>query len=138
MAGADLREANLTGACLAGANLAGADLDQAVARTRITPEAGAFIAWKKVENGAVLKLEILEDAQRVGGLVGRKCRASEVRVLEAFGGSGGEYRSCRNEEFEYRVGAVARVDNFDADPKTECAAGIHFFMSRAEAEAYFY
>lgn len=36
----------------------------------------------------------------------------------------------------YRVGETVRPDRFDDDRWNECAPGVHFFITRAEAETY--
>ena len=134
LGGADLRSADLYGADLRSANLGGADLGE----RSIVPEEGAFIGFKKVTSGVVLKLEITEDAKRTSSYVGRKCRTSKVRVLEAFHADEGqtEFRSKHDRGFVYRLGEVIEEPSFDGDPRVECTSGIHFFITRAEAEAY--
>jgi hypothetical protein len=37
---------------------------------------------------------------------------------------------------EYRKGAIVNPDGFSEEWQNECAPGIHFFITRAEAEAY--
>jgi len=34
------------------------------------------------------------------------------------------------------VSGLVKPDSFDPDPRVECSHGIHFFMTRKEAEAY--
>ena len=41
-----------------------------------------------------------------------------------------------NSNFIYRVGEIVQVNDFDEDRKNECAAGIHFFITRQEAVDY--
>lgn len=36
----------------------------------------------------------------------------------------------------YRVGKIIRPDLFDEDIRVECTNGIHFFITRKEAEEY--
>jgi hypothetical protein len=128
--GADLQDANLQGADLRGADLQGANLPA----FQLCPQEGAFVAWKKVR-GAVLKL--LVTGKRTSSLVGRKCRASEVCVFEAFSAPGEtEFTSLYDPRFIYRVGETAREENYDDDIRVECTEGIHFFMTRKEAEEY--
>ena len=136
LTGADLREAdlkgaNLTGAYLTGAYLTGADLPD----FQIVPEEGAFVGWKMVRGGFVLKLEIPRRAWRTSSLVGRKCRAGAVKVLAAMNTNlkefGGIYDNTK-----YRIGSLVYADAFDYDPRIECTGGIHFFMTRKEAEQY--
>jgi hypothetical protein len=137
----DLRWANLRGANLSGANLSGADLSEADLRgaidvpktvydtTLITTE-GDIIGYKKLVNGMVCKLLIPEGARRHNA-TGRKCRAEYAVVLE------GEGRSRHDSSFVYKIGETVRPTTpFDNDRWDECGAGIHFFITRGEAEAY--
>ncbi|WP_333998256.1 pentapeptide repeat-containing protein [Burkholderia orbicola] len=145
LGGANLGDANLRGADLYGANLRGADLYGADLRGanlgdvknlvfQIIPEEGAFIGWKKLKGGVIAKLEIPADAKRNSTPVGRKNRAEFVRVLELFGAE--EAVSQHDGETVYRVGEIVRPDSYNDDIRLECTNGIHFFITRAEAEAY--
>jgi len=131
---ADLRGADLRGADLHRANLRGAKTDNDTKWThfQICPERGSFVAWKKTRTG-VIRVRIPEDAQRTSSLIGRKCRASHVLVL---GGPGCGGLSEHDGSTVYRKGAIVRADSFDPSPLVECTNGIHFFMTRAEAEAW--
>jgi len=143
--GADLRGANLQGADLWGAYLQGADLrsaylqdalgaESALARVQFIPETGSFEAWKKCRNGVIVKLLIPEDAQRSHGAE-RKARASKAIVLEVFGAQTGE--SCGSfEVVEYRKGETVIPDKWDNDRWNVCSHGIHFFLTRIEAEEH--
>ncbi|UIY58138.1 pentapeptide repeat-containing protein [Burkholderia cepacia] len=138
--GANLRGANLGGANLYGADLGGADLGGADLGDvknlvfQIIPEEGAFVGWKKLKGGVIAKLEIPADAKRNSSLVGRKNRAEFVRVLELFGAEEGI--SQHDSKTVYRVGEIVRPDSYNDDVRVECTNGIHFFITRAEAEAY--
>lgn len=72
---------------------------------------------------------------------GRKCRRSEAKVLAIENEDGTAanvqevYSRC-DMSFVYRVGETVKVDNFDDDRRNECAAGIHFFITRQEAVDY--
>ncbi len=127
---ANLRNANLRGANLDGANLDGANLDAlTAARLSITP-AGDLIGWKKLVDNSICKLRIPADAKR-SNATGRKCRASHAVVLEGSGAS--RYDSS----FRYEIGArVEPSEPFDGNRWKECASGIHFFLTREEAEDY--
>jgi len=138
---ADLRRANLQGAYLRGADLQGAYLqgalnaESALARIQFIPETGGFEAWKKCSGGVIVKLLIPEDAKRSHGSE-RKCRASKAVVLEVFGAeyarSGGGYGIVK-----YRKGAtVEPLNGWDEDRWNVCSSGIHFFLTRIEAEEY--
>jgi hypothetical protein len=139
LSGADLSGANLSGADLRsadlrGANLSGADGSElAIARTRILPE-GDIIGWKKCEGGVIVKLKIPSNAKR-SHAHGRKCRAEFAEVLEVIGADVGY--SQWSSAFEYRVGATVKpLNGFHDDWCEECAGGIHFFITRIEAENY--
>ena len=127
--------ANLWGANLRGANLEDADLEGALLpHFFICPAEGAFIAYKAVRGG-VLTVEIPADARRTSSLAGRKCRASALRVISGPEG-GTEWRSRHDESFVYRLRETATVGDFDDDIRVECTTGLHFFMTRREAEEY--
>jgi len=127
--GANLAGANLAGANLAGANLAGAkDAEYAVAQTRILPE-GSLIGWKKLRNGVIAKLRIPDEARRSHAF-GRKCRAEFVDVIEGNG------VSQHDGVTKYAPGLRVTCDKWEDDWTRECAGGIHFFITRIEAERY--
>jgi hypothetical protein len=138
LSGAYLSDANLSGANLSGANLSGANLsgandaDLAIAMTRILPE-GDLIGWKKCNNRVIVKVSIPAAAKRSHAF-GRKCRAEYVDVLEVFGAEVGV--SLHDGKTEYRVGKRVTPDSFDENWMDECSNGVHFFISRLEAEAY--
>ena len=127
--GANLRNANLSGADLRSANLS----DIALAETSIVPEMGQFTGWKKCKNGVLVRLIIGKKAKR-SNATGRKCRAEYVKVAEVIGAEVGI--SSRDGTTEYRVGQIVRCDKWEEDRWIECAGGIHFFLTRAEAQAY--
>lgn len=130
---ANLAGANLADANLAGANLAGAkNADFAIAQTRILPE-GDLIGWKKCMEGVIVKLRIPESAKRSHAF-GRKCRAEYADVIEVIGGDVGVSR--HDGSTEYRVGQRVTPDRFDENWQEECSSGIHFFITRLEAESY--
>ena len=132
LAEANLAEANLTGANLTGANLTEANLTGArLPHFQICPEEGAFVAWKKTTRGAI-KLEIPADSKRTSSLVGRKCRAEFVRVLEGEGLSLDP--SGKGQILTYTAGEITRADSYDDDIRVECTHGIQFYMTRREAE----
>ena len=143
LSGANLSGANLSFADLSGANLSGADLsranlscakdaDYAIAQTRILAE-GNLIGWKKCQGGKIVKLFIPSKAKRSHAF-GRKCRAEYVRVLEVVGG--GKAVSSHDGKTEYVKGKTVKCDKWCDDFTQECAGGIHFFITRLEAENY--
>ena len=132
LSGADLSYAILRGADLTDANLEGANLPD----FQICPQDGAIIAFKKVRCGFILKLEIPADAKRTSSLIGRKCRASKARVLEALNTNETEFYSIHDPHFIYKVGETVEASDFNDDIREECKPGIHFFMTLEEAIKY--
>jgi hypothetical protein len=146
LGGANLGGANLGGANLRGANLGGAKLKNAknieavIAATRILP-AGHLIGWKKARNGDIIEIEIPMLAQRSHAF-GRKCRAEYAVVRQIFGPDG-EVRpdgyttaSQHDGAFTYTAGQEVRPDKWDTNWQEECAGGIHFYITRQEAELH--
>ncbi len=144
LSGADLSGAHLSGAHLSGANLSGADLsgadlsgaknaDLVIARTRILPD-GDLIGWKKCNDNVIVKLKIPAEARRSHAF-GRKCRAEFVDVLEVIGGKKG-ITTNHGPKTEYMVGQRVTADSWDKSYQNECSNGIHFFITRIEAENY--
>ena len=136
--GANLRDADLTGADLRDANLTDADLKKIQAITQIIPETGSFEAWKKGENGHLIKLEIPSKAKRHNYIGGRKCRAEFVKVLDIRNSKGHKVKECYNGphgiKTTYHVGDIVTPDSYDPDPFAECSHGIHFFVTKQEAK----
>jgi uncharacterized protein YjbI with pentapeptide repeats len=135
--GADLRGANLYGADLRGANLRGANLRGAksipelcAAQSVLLPE-GNLVGWKKCDNGVIIKLLIPQKARR-SNASGRKCRAEYVKVLQVFGADVGI--SQYDNKTEYRKGQTITCDSWNEDRWVECGGGIHFYITRVEAE----
>lgn len=150
LSGADLRWANLTEADLSGTDLRETDLRSAVLggadirgarfyEPHVCPARGEFEAYKKLQGGVIATLRIPAQARRTSTLVGRKCRA-EYAVVAALKGPGGlsigEGASLYAAGTIYRIGETVLPDAYDPDIRVECASGIHFFMTRPEAEDY--
>ena len=146
---ADLRYANLLCADLRGTNLCNANLKGAILNevkynhetaffAIQCPEEGSFIGYKKVNN-KIVRLLILEDSKR-SSATSRKCRCDKAKVLSIESVDGEEMftevKSDFDSNFIYKVGEIVKVDNFCEDRWKECAAGIHFFITRQEAINY--
>ena len=130
--GADLSGADLSGANLSRANLYGAkNAEHAIAQTRILPE-GSLIGWKKCQDGVIVKLRIPEESPRSHAF-GRKCRAQFVEVLEVIGADEG-LSSYDNGKTVYRAGERIEAPNWSDDWQKECAGGVHFYITKLEAE----
>ena len=130
---AHLRNADLSYADLSYADLRGAKNipEWAAARTSIVPGEGSFVGWKKCKNDVIVKLIIGKTAKR-SNATGRKCRAERVKVLEVFGAEAGF--SIYDRKTEYRKGAIVACDTWNEDRWAECGGGIHFYLTRIEAE----
>jgi hypothetical protein len=140
---ADLSRADLSGANLSGANLYAADLYAAdlsgalnyalsIARTRICPE-GDLIGWKLCQGNILVKLLIPKEAKR-NNATSRKCRAEYADVLEIIGAD--KAYSGHDSSFVYEVGKRVIPSAYDENFLNECSSGIHFFITKEEAEAY--
>jgi hypothetical protein len=139
LSGADLSGANLYRAELSGADLYGANLSGAVnaglvwAQTEILPREGQIIGWKKCLNKVLVKVLVGKTAMRSNS-TGRKCRAERVKVLEVIGADVGI--SMHDGKTQYRIGKIVECDKWNEDRWVECGGGIHFFLTKEEAEAY--
>ena len=160
LSSADLRSANLYGADLRSANLSSADLRSAdlrsanlygadlkdllngalvLARTEILPREGEVVGWKKCYSGVIVKLKVPADAKRSNAPGGRKCRAERAEVLEVFGRDGSPVEvgiSLYHSAVQYRKGATVAAHEWGTDRLIECAGGIHFYLTRDEAEVH--
>jgi len=132
---ADLSRADLSGANLRGADLSGADLSEANLIGATLPAyqipAGDLVAWKKAD-GRIVELLIPSRAKRTACLVSRKCRAefAFVRAIEGAAQVESE-QGCI-----YRIGEEVWPDRYCDDPRVGCSHGIHFFVTRQEAEEW--
>jgi hypothetical protein len=132
---ANLRNADLSYADLSDADLIGAiyDKEYLISLTSICPD-GDIIGYKKCKDNIIIKLLIPEYAKR-SNATGRKCRASYVKVLHIYNGHDVAYSSYDNKT-EYRKGNIVVADYWEQNRFKECAGGIHFFLTKAEAERY--
>lgn len=132
-------DANLRGADLRGAKNAA----YAAAQTVIVPE-GSIIGWKSALAGSekvIVKLRIPEDAKR-SNASGRKCRAEFAEVIAVYPkgkkrklAKSTEVTSSHDRSYTYKTGDLLKPTNgFNLDRWEECAPGIHFFITREEAE----
>jgi hypothetical protein len=106
---------------------------------KLTPDTGVFTGWKKVSGNVILELEVI--GERNSSLIGRKCRTNKAKVVEAYNRDGSictekEFESLHDPNFKYVVGETVCEPSYDPDIRVECAPGIHFFVTRKEAEGY--
>ncbi len=142
---ANLREANLHGAYLYGANLSRADLRRAdLSGANLPmfqiPQCGTLTVWKKARHRILIKLLIPASSKRTASLIGRKCRAEKAKILDIIDTLTKARHtmaiSKHNKEFIYRRGEYIYPDKYCDDIRIECSNGIHFFLTREEAENY--
>ena len=126
----NLRYAGLIDANLRGANLSGANLRGARLTPFQIPQSGSLRVWKKVQ-GSVVELEIPAGAKRTAVPTDRKCRAEYAKVLWIEGDKSVEARGL-----VYCVGETVYPDRYNDDIREVCTNGIHFFLTREEAEAW--
>ena len=140
---ADLQKAYLQNANLQNANLRDAkETSLIIARTYVAPETGAYIGWKKCNNGVIVKLQIQDNSER-SNATGRKCRARYVidlghydRDRNALPDNHIAITDTYNERTEYKKGKEVHCHEWDDNRWNECSGGIHHFITRAEAEAW--
>ena len=149
---ANLRYANLRYADLSDANLCNADLRDADLRYAYLrgakmpfipyacPDFGSFIGYKKARGDVIVELEILADAKRCSA-TSRKCRCDKAKVLRILDMNRQEIDALYvvskfDRNFEYWVGEIVSVDDFDENRWNECSTGIHFFVNFQEAVNY--
>lgn len=111
------------------------------AQASILP-AGDLIGWKKLASSAIAELLIPKAARRSNATGKRKCRAEYAEVVAITSADGKALKEATNRAdgqaltMTYTVGKRVTPDSFDINPEAECAPGIHFFITREEAEAY--
>lgn len=101
-----------------------------------------IIGYKKCRNDIIVTLEIPRGAI-VFSINGTKCRTNKVKVI-AIDGADRAYskrsiyskHSITNCYMSYYVGDEITIYDFDCKYNEECSEGIHFFLTREEAEAY--
>lgn len=111
------------------------------------PEKGSYTGFKVAElqkgKYVIVELKITKDSKR-SSAASRKCRASKAKVkafydLETkfkFEDQKAIAHSIYDENFEYKVGEVVEVKDFDENRWNECTRGIHHFLSFDEAVEY--
>lgn len=136
----DIRGADLFGAVLEYADLTGIISDEGTKWFRLhCPEKGAFLGYKKCFNNRLVQLLIPADAKRTSATL-PSCRCSKAKVLTIksfdFKEEYDEAWSLVDEDFIYKKGEWVEVKDFNEDRWQDSTTGIHFWLTREEAEAY--
>jgi hypothetical protein len=136
--GADLTWADLTGANLYGADLSGVDLTDTILDEKEQCRKGItltepMIGYKKSDECKIITLEIPIGA-KVFSINNNKRRTNKVKVIDMQGET--ELSSMHDIDFKYHVGDEIEIEDFDENYNIECGEGIHFFLTREEAEKY--
>ena len=147
---ADLSGANLSGANLSYANLSGANLrcvdltcanltntilDKKEQCRRGITLTEPIIGYKKSNEGKIITLEIPIGA-KIFSINNSKKRTNKANVIDMQGET--ELCSMHYTDFKYHVGDEIEIKDFDENYNVECGAGIHFFLTRKEAEKFKY
>jgi hypothetical protein len=108
---------------------------------QICPQEGSFIAWKKVKRYTA-KIVIPNEAKRTSCIKNRKCRAEFILTIALFDHNGETAPAdtiaigIHDGITTYKIGQITKADSFDPNVLEDCTHGIHFFMTREEAERY--
>ena len=148
--GTDFRNSSLVCADISGANLYCAMLEHADLtdiiydeRTKFfalhCPKEGAFLGYKKCFDHRIVQLLIPAEARRTSA-TNTSCRCDVAKVLsikdmytnEPYD----EAVSYVDENFIYYVGCWVVAENFNPDRWADSTGGIHFWLTRKEAEKY--
>ena len=148
LSGANLSDTDLTGANLTHANLSGADLTDAdlqcanLTNTILDEKEQCrkgivltepMVGYKKARGGKIITLEI-PIGSKVFSINNNKRRTNKAKVIDVQGEI--ELSSIYYADFKYHVGDEIDIIDFDDNYNVECGAGIHFFLTRDEAENY--
>ena len=92
----------------------------------------SIIGYKKCQNDIIVTLEIPKGAI-VFSINGNKCRTNKAKVIAI---DGAQKALSKFNYMSYYVGDEITVYNFNCQYNIECGSGIHFFMTKEEAEMY--
>ena len=138
--GANLTSANLTSANLYGANLSYSDLTNTILDEKEQCRKGIvltepMIGYKKSDEYKIITLE-MPIGSKVFSINNKKRRTNKCKVIDMQGET--ELSSWYDNDFKYHVGDEIEITDFDERYNAECSTGIHFFLTREEAEKYIY
>jgi hypothetical protein len=131
---ADLTRADLTDANLTEANLTNTILDEKEQCRNGIVLTEPMIGYKKARGkGKIITLEIPIGA-KVFSINNNKRRTNKANVIDMQGET--ELSSMYDIDFKYHVGDEIEISDFNERYNVECGSGIHFFLTREEAENY--
>ena len=136
----DLSGANLSGADLINSELEYADLTDTILDEKEQCRKGIVLTesiagYKKAYEDKIITLKIPVGA-KVFSINNNKRRTNKVKVIDMQGET--ELSSIHDNDFKYHVGDEIEITDFDERYNVECSTGIHFFLTREEAEKYIY
>ena len=141
MKGSNFHGADLTSADLTELAMTPEEWADLYKERRIVPETGPFTAWKLVKD-YIIELHIPESAERVGGLISRKCRVSYAYVAAILNERTHEPDDTRvvttghKKQTAYEVGQHVYPDQFDGRTTMECTHGIHCYRTLEEVTRF--
>ena len=130
---ANLKGANFHNAYLLNTNLTDARYNHNTIGIHPAPE-GDLIGWGK-KSGVIVKLLIPAKAKRSCS-TGRKYRAEYAECVEVYNGNKIVKVYNRYNNTVYKEGYTVISHFWDNNRWNECTGGIHFFLTRQEAEEY--
>ena len=135
---ANLTSANLTSANLYGANLSYSDLTNTILDEKEQCRKGIvltepMIGYKKSDENKIITLE-MPIGSKVFSINNKKRRTNKCKVIDMQGET--ELSSWYDTDFKYHVGDEIEITDFDENYNVECGSGIHFFLTRDEAEKF--
>ena len=143
--GCSLRGADISGANLFFAMLEHADLTDIIHDERTQffelycPAEGPFVGYKKCFDYRIVQLLIPADARRTSA-TNTCCRCDKAKVLSIkdmyTNEDYDEAVSYVDGDFVYRVGEYVVAENFNPNRWADSTGGIHFWLTRKEAEGY--
>lgn len=127
---ASLRYANLSGANLRDAK--GSLLEFRKGKILTSDIKGYKKCKDGTKDGTIVTLLIPRGAT-VFSINGKKCRTNKAKVISI---DGADVAYSTYKYMSYYIGDEFNIYNFNCTYNVECGEGIHFFMTREEAENY--
>lgn len=130
MPGVDLSDANLLNADLCNTDLSGAKLPDFQ-----IPQDIDLTVWGK-KSKVLVEMKVPQSARRTSCLINRKCRAEFVDVIKVHNRTGKVVVVNEYGETTYEDGKRVHPHDYCDDIRIDCAPGIHFWLTKEEAEAW--